>query len=278
MHNRPYMYRLIILLILGIMAGLRAYAQPHDTVSVFFELDNTGLSDQATHRLDSMVTKGVIAHNKTIKVLGYCDYLGSNDYNTVLSKARAKNVMDYLLVSGFEKADITLCMGKGKANSKANAAKGGNPFDRRVDVIIQKEPDTPAVQKFAYYMQNRQVNETLPLRNIHFFRGSLRLTPQSIPELKILCDFLRQNETYTIQLEGHVCCLGVEEGLDEPYDSSTLSTLRAGSIYDSLVSGGINRSRLKYVGLGNSHPIAYPEITDEDMEDNRRVEVRIISK
>ena len=127
-------------------------------------------------------------------------------------------------------------------------------------------------------MQKRQANETLPLNEIHFYRGSLRLTPESIPQLKVLYNFLELNKTYTIQLEGHVCCLGPYSGLDEPYDSSTLSTLRAGSVYDSLVSYGIDKARLKYTGLGNNNPIADPEITEEEMEINRRVDVRILSK
>ena len=271
-------YKPAALFILAMLAVVITYGQPHDTVIVYFQLDNTGLSDQATHHLDSMEARGIISRDHKIMVLGYCDNLGSNDYNAALSKARAKSVMDYLLVNGYERNNVTLCMGKGKARGKDSKENTANPFDRRVDVIIEKEPDTPAAQKFAYYMQNRQANETLPLNEIHFYRGSLRLTPESIPQLKVLYNFLELNKTYTIQLEGHVCCLGPYSGFDEPYDSSTLSTLRAGSIYDSLVSYGIDKARLKYIGLGNNNPIADPEITEEEMELNRRVDVRILSK
>ncbi len=260
------------------MATASAWCQPQDTIHVYFELDNTSFSDQTGKYIDSLIATNIIPHEGKITVLGYADYLGSSDYNNVLSKARARRVQDYLIGSGFEKDDIILCMGKGKIDNKGKNGRGGNAPDRKVDIIVRKLIDTPAIEKFEYAIQALKINEALPLTDVHFFRGSLRITPQSLPELHVLYDYLKQNSTYIVQLEGHVCCLGPEEGKDEPYDQSTLSTKRAEGIYDSLVSYGIPASRMKYVGLGNNNPIAVRDWTEEEMEMNRRVEVRILSK
>ena len=61
-------------------------------------------------------------------------------------------------------------------------------------------------------------------------------------------------------------------------DVERLSSRRAKAIYDYLVSKGINRDRLKYIGLGNANPVVKEENTEADKELNRRVEVRILSK
>jgi outer membrane protein OmpA-like peptidoglycan-associated protein len=180
-------------------------------------------------------------------------------------------------MAGFDKNDITLVVGKGKINSKPVYGKAGNAPDRKVDIIINRPIDTPAVEKFHYYMSRLEVNETIALNNIQFFRGSVRIKPESLPELNMLIDFMQRNATYKIQLEGHVCCLPYSIH-DEPYDESTLSTKRAECIRDSLIVHGINKERLQANGLGTDNPVAFPEVTEEDQLLNRRVEVRIMSK
>ncbi len=264
----------ICLFIFSCVAG---YGQEHDTLHVYFPLDKTNLTDVGVKFMDSLVSHKVLKTGNRIILLGYGDYLGNNDYNQNLSYARAKNVQDYLLMSGFDKSDITLVIGKGKIYHAHVKGKSGNAGDRKVDIIINRTIDTPAAQKFVYYLLRLQVNETIPLHNIQFFRGSIRITPESLPELNMLIDFMQLNATYKIKLEGHVCCLpyGMH---DEPYDESTLSTKRAECIMDSLIVHGINKDRLQAIGLGTENPIAYPEFTEEDQLLNRRVEVRIMSK
>jgi len=254
-----------------------ALAQRLDTLQVYFQIDKTEISPQAGKFIDSLINNGILEHAKKIIVLGYGDYLGSNDYNSKLSYTRARNVQDYLTVSGLDARDITLCMGKGKIsrNIKGN---DGVSADRKVQIIYYGKIDTPAAEKFNDYILRLKDNETIALSNIHFFRGSLRMTPASFPELRMLIDFMVGHPSYRIQLEGHVCCLGPYEGLDEPYDESTLSLKRAECISDSLVAHGVEKNRLKAKGLGNRNPIADPEETNADRELNRRVEVRVLGR
>ena len=254
-----------------------ACCQEHDTLHVYFPLDKTNLTDVSVKFMDSLVSQKVLKTGSRIILLGFGDYLGDNDYNKNLSYARAKNIQDYLTISGFDKNDITLVLGKGKIKHAPVNGKLGNAADRRVDIIINRVIDTPVVEKFNHYLRRLEVNETMPLNNIQFFRGSVRIKPESLPELNMLIDFMQRNATYKISLEGHVCCLPYGAH-DEPYDESTLSTKRAECIRDSLIVHGVSRDRLQAIGLGTDNPIASPELTEEDQLLNRRVEVRIMSK
>ena len=217
------------------------YAQVKDTLHIFFPLDQSNLSPESTLFIDSLLHKKMLAPGRKMVILGYGDYLGSDGYNENLSYARAKNVLDYLILKDFRKEDIKLCVGKGKINRLSTNGNKGNSKDRKVELIIDKIYDTTETQRFEYALTGLKENETYPLYNIHFYQGRLDITPSSLPHIKMLYDFLNAHKSYIIQLEGHVCCLGRVEGVDEPYDESTLSQKRADLVCDSMVKYGIEK-------------------------------------
>jgi flagellar motor protein MotB len=53
----------------------------------------------------------------------------------------------------------------------------------------------------------------------------------------------------------------------------TLSVQRASAVYDILIKDGIEPSRLDFKGFSNSLPIVSPEYTEEERQQNRRVDV-----
>jgi outer membrane protein OmpA-like peptidoglycan-associated protein len=267
----------ILLILLLTFATLHTHAQSHDTIRIYFPLDKNNLTEQASKTLDSLMHNKVIEPGKKIILLGWGDYLGSESYNDNLSYARAKNVQDYLVIYGFNKPDITLVLGKGKINRPPLNGNLGFPPDRKVDIIIDSKIDTPAEQKMTHYILRLNEGETYALRNINFYQGSIRITPGSLPELKMLYNFLRDHPTIKIQLEGHICCMGIVEGVDEPYDESTLSQKRAETIADSMFVYGIAKDRIKCIGLGNNNLIRNEE-GYEDEARSRRVEVKILSR
>ncbi len=258
-----------------LLLATSAFAQPKDTVRVLFPLDRHYLTEKATKQIDSLIEANVLERHKKMIVLGYGDYLGTSEYNDNLSYFRAKNVEEYLTMANFPKENITLLIGKGKIVRRANGT--GYPNDRKVEIIFDKKLDTPAREKLHHYLYRLQVNETIILHNIHFYRGSIRVTPESLTEIDYLVQFLQDHPSWRIRLEGHICCLGNLPGKDEPYDESTLSQKRAETIRDSLVAHGIDRGRLQCVGLGNNFMLNDEE-TGEQQAMNRRVEVRVLSK
>ena len=268
-----------LLSIILILIALNTGAQSHDTVHLYFPLDKTQLTERSTKLIDSLIANNWMEHDKKITVLGYADYLGTDDYDKLISEARAKNVEEYLILGGINKKDITRCLGKGKINHAATNDKKGILEHRKVDVIFDARIDTPEEKKYIYYLTNLKIEESLPLKNIEFYRGSLKIKPESLPWLRIASDFLKENKNIVFQLEGHVCCLGPVRGVDEHYDESTLSQKRAEEIADTFIARGIDKARIKAaIGRGNSIPIEWPEVTDRDQQANRRVEIRIISK
>jgi outer membrane protein OmpA-like peptidoglycan-associated protein len=123
-----------------------------------------------------------------------------------------------------------------------------------------------------------EVNETVTLKNI-FFEGNLPdILQSSMPELQNLFNFMNEHKKVTIQIEGHACCKGMETGKDIAISDEKLSEMRAKAIYDYLGAKGINKKRMKYVGYGTARPLVYPANTEDEQQQNRRVEIRILSK
>lgn len=267
--------KVISLIGLMLLQVILTRAQPRDTIRVLFPLDKNNLTEQASKTLDSLIAVNILDREKKLVLLGYGDYLGSATYNNDLSYTRAKNIRDYLIFAGFRKENMTLVVGKGKILRPSNG--NGYPTDRKVEIIFNKKLDTPAKQRLYYYLERLQVNEALILRNIHFFRGSIRVTPESLPELSHLWEFMVDHPTWRVRLEGHICCLGPIHGKDEPFDESTLSQKRAEVVRDSLVAHGVTKDRLECVGHGNNFMLNDEE-TAEQQAINRRVEVRILSR
>ncbi len=81
---------------------------------------------------------------------------------------------------------------------------------------------------------------------------------------------LEEKKNLQIEIQGHICCK-TKELLD------LISEARAKAVYDFLVLNKINKSRLKYSGLGVSKPVyEIPEQSEYEREQNRRVEILIL--
>lgn len=108
------------------------------------------------------------------------------------------------------------------------------------------------------------VGEKVVLRNIYFDFDSASLKPESYPELDNLVALLKRFPTLTIKINGHTD----EHG--RPEYNVDLSHRRARAVVEYLVAQGIERSRLSWMGFGESQPIS-----DDDAV-NRRVEFEVV--
>jgi outer membrane protein OmpA-like peptidoglycan-associated protein len=123
------------------------------------------------------------------------------------------------------------------------------------------------------------IDEIIPLNNIFFAPGSNAMLRKSQTALEQLYKFLADNPDISIEIQGHICCLDPADGTDEPDGlGGNRSEGRAKNIYIYLVSKGVDKGRMKFVGLGNKKPAVFPERTEFDRELNRRATIRIISK
>lgn len=101
------------------------------------------------------------------------------------------------------------------------------------------------------------------LKNIFFETNKYDLLPTSIKELEKLIDFLKDNATVGIEIQGFTDNVG-DNKLNEK-----LSQNRASAVYDYLIRHGIAASRLTVKGFGASKPVA-DNSTENGRQKNRR--------
>ncbi|MFI5204253.1 MAG: OmpA family protein [Flavobacteriales bacterium] len=106
------------------------------------------------------------------------------------------------------------------------------------------------------------------LNNLNFETDKSVILAESYPELKSLSNFLKTYPHITVYIDGHTDITGTDEHNDK------LSEERAKSVKTYLVTDGIDITRLKARGYGESLPI---DNQNDDSFANRRVEITICS-
>ncbi len=112
-------------------------------------------------------------------------------------------------------------------------------------------------------------NIAIVLNNIFFETNKYDLLPESKVELNKLLKFLNDNKSIKIQLNGHT------DNVGDDVSNQVLSENRAKAVVSYLIANGIDGSRLKYKGFGETSPIDTNE-TDEGRAKNRRTEFMIL--
>jgi outer membrane protein OmpA-like peptidoglycan-associated protein len=278
----------------------------NDTFSVYFELNVPVLDFKSMSSIDSLFYIEKIHKGVPVSIIGYADFLATDEYNLNLSRERAENVKKYMISSGLEPSAIKLLIGKGEIKRADTIKKDrGIPQDRRVDIVMEYEKpviakliptenqhgDTirmqpsqklvipPSTADPGFDITNVPLGKTFILKNIYFPMGRHFPRETSNEELEKLLQAMKENPTMSIQIEGHVCCVtAVPDAYDLDSHQLDLSINRARFIYEFLKARGVDASRLKYIGFGKSRPIVINEQTEEEASVNRRVEIRILKK
>jgi len=112
-------------------------------------------------------------------------------------------------------------------------------------------------------MKPIELNKSYRINDIYFPFNSFDLTMESKVVLDQLIDFLLENETISIEIEGHTDNIGNDAS------NLKLSENRARSVYNYLIENEIAANRLSYKGFGKSMPVADND-TDEGRARNRR--------
>lgn len=114
-----------------------------------------------------------------------------------------------------------------------------------------------------------KVGKKVVMKNIFFESGKTILTTSSYVELDKLVKILEDNPGMKIEISGHT------DNSGSAIINARLSTERARAVVDYIVSKGIDRARLSYVGYGPDQPVA-DNSTEAGRSKNRRVEFKII--
>lgn len=121
-------------------------------------------------------------------------------------------------------------------------------------------------------LQPIDTGSTVELKNVFFDVDKWELKPESKAELDKLVLFLTKNSNVKIELGGHTDNSGKKDW------NKTLSTNRAKSVYDYLITNGkIAAARLSYKGYAETRP-KVPNDTPENKAKNRRTEFKVVGK
>lgn len=123
------------------------------------------------------------------------------------------------------------------------------------------------------YLEKIQPGQKVNLKKIQFYGNRADFLPSARSALKALLQFMEQNPTVVIEIEGHVNGPGQRNSTRY----KDLSLARANAVKDYLIQNKIAASRLKFKGYGNSQMLFPAPKSEKQQSANRRVEIKIIS-
>ena len=235
--------------------------------SVYFDTDIYSLTKTEKTRLQKFLNTLTKDQVLKIEIYGFCDDIGSENYNLTLSQNRADAIREIFSEASFFPEKIVSVDGKGEL--LLNIVDETDPsvlraLNRRVDIVIAY-PEKISQEEII------KNDHKIVLENVLFITGYSYLTRSSKKILDKVAESLK-NETFSFVVQGHVCCTeGKLDAVDRKTGKRNLSVARSKYVYDYLIKKGIKKSRMSYEGLAHNFPLGGSE--DKD----RRVEILIIS-
>tara|TARA_B100000900_G_scaffold363227_1_gene337052 strand:+ start:1129 stop:1911 length:783 start_codon:yes stop_codon:yes gene_type:complete len=235
--------------------------------SVYFDTDIYSLTKTEKTRLQKFLNTLTKDQVLKIEIYGFCDDIGSENYNLTLSQNRADAIREIFSEASFFPEKIVSVDGKGEL--LLNIVDETDPsvlraLNRRVDIVIAY-PEKISQEEII------KNDNKIVLENVLFITGYSYLTRSSKKILDKVAESLK-NETFSFIVQGHVCCTeGKLDAVDRKTGKRNLSVARSKYVYDYLIKKGIKKSRMSYEGLAHNFPLGGSE--DKD----RRVEILIIS-
>lgn len=135
--------------------------------------------------------------------------------------------------------------------------------------IPKEKPEDKPIE-VEMEVKKMKAGGTYKINNINYETNSFDLDQVSKVMLSEFAEYLKTNKTMKVSIHGHTDVVGSAQ------DNLVLSENRAKSVYEYLISEGIEKGRLNYKGFGKSKPIDTNQ-TEEGRARNRRTEFVINS-
>lgn len=149
-----------------------------------------------------------------------------------------------------------------------NVKKAGHAYDTK---LITKAQIKENVATTTAELKKVDVGKTYQLNDIYYSTNSYDLTDQSRYLINLFVEFLQENPTVKVEIQGHTDDVGNDQA------NMILSENRARSVYEYAISKNVDKSRLRYKGYGETRPIA-PNNSEEGRAKNRRTVFLIYEK
>ena len=271
---------LLIILLLCINYVLGQHKLIHE---VYFETDKYDVLQTEENRLLLFMAALDTIHIEKISIYGFCDDRGADDYNLKLSQDRANAIKSVLADNEISESLITNVDGKGEILLKLVKEDDLikiRGLNRKVEIIItRKQPkkkvviseeikkkDTPEILK-----EPLKIGDKVVFDNILFKNGYSYISSKASKEsLKNIAKVLANKKDVYFTIQGHVCCTqNSRDAVDKQTKKRNLSIARAKYVYDYLAKKGVDKKRMKYVGMRRKFPLG------GDPKFDRRVEILI---
>ena len=250
------------------------------THEVYFETDQFEIPPTEHYRLLLFLSEIEGLDIKKVSIYGFTDDRGSDSYNLVLSQNRANSIKTIFSNNEFDESIITNVDGKGEILLKLVKEEDIHKIrglNRKVEIIVEPY-NPPRVKKVVAEKQKVEdiikgelkAGDKFTLDNILFKTGYSKLLPESKSTLESLAQALLERKDIYFTIQGHVCCTqNSRDAIDRQTKKRNLSVARAKFIYDYLAKKGVDKRRMKYVGMRRKFPLGGEPKFD------RRVEILV---
>ena len=266
------------------IASNLCFSQSIKSHIVYFDTNKYEVIETEQNRLLFFVQNLDKSKIKRISIYGFCDDRGTNQYNLVLSQERANSIKNILYETGVNTYLITNVDGRGEILIKVVESKNLNiirGLNRKVEIRVEYKKKPPLKNKNfddkgrqlpLTLESNLMVGDNVVLDKILFRTGHSYVLKESKEVLSNIAQILKEKNFLFFTIKGHVCCTAEgKDAIDRKTGKRNLSQERAKSIFYYLVKKGIDKKRMKYVGMKHKQPLG------GDPKFDRRVEIEITS-
>lgn len=271
-----------------VLFGSFTHSQNNITHEVYFDTDKYEVIPTEENRLLLFISGLADVDIESIAIFGFCDDVGADSYNLKLSKQRAEAIKSILSYHEISENVITNVDGKGevllKIVNETNVAKIRG-LNRKVEIIINPKPPIlpkKEVQNIEIPVEEKpletaevlkgelKVGDKIRFENILFKTGYSIINPESKKTLDDIANALVERDNIYFTIEGHVCCTQYSrDAIDRKTKQRNLSVARAKFVYDYFVKKGVDKRRMRYLGMRRKFPLG------GDPKFDRRVEIVI---
>ena len=257
-------------------------AQQELTHDVYFNTDEYNIPSTEENRLLLFISKLEHVNIKSIAIYGFCDDRGTDNYNLVLSQQRADAIKMLFSNNEISETLITNVDGKGEILLKIVHEKDISKIrglNRKVEIIVSAKSNNKEVVTIVKEEKkstpkilegNLKIGDKVRFENVSFKNGHSSINKDSKKILDAIAKVLKEREDIYFTVQGHVCCTqNSRDAVDIRTKKRTLSVNRAKNVYNYLAKKGVNKKRMKYVGLRRLFPLG------GDPKLDRRVEILI---
>ncbi|TXG37207.1 OmpA family protein [Seonamhaeicola maritimus] len=280
--NKPFVF----ILLFQLLSNMLVFSQKNLTHEVYFDTDKYEVPSTEESRLLLFISSLNEVEIKSIAIFGFCDDIGAPSYNLKLSQQRANAIKNIFSENEISEEMITHVDGKGEILLKIVEEKNINKIrglNRKVEIIVN--PNPPILpEKVKEKPKVVEIKESVPIQikgklkvgdkiifeNILFKTGYATVSTNSKKNLESIAKALVERNDIYFTIQGHVCCTKFSrDAIDRKTKKRNLSEARAKYVYDYLAKKGVDKKRMRYMGMRRKFPLG------GDPKFDRRVEILI---